>query len=94
MKIKKSKGCLYGIIENIDQKYINKVPKNFMYNQQNRDNNIYHITVINSHELNNFDYIDNEIDIDYINLGLSKLQKDEDETYYLYVISNKLISSK
>ena len=28
MKLKKSKGCLYGIIENIDQKYINKVPKN------------------------------------------------------------------
>ena len=90
MKLKKSKGCLYGIIENIDQKYISKVPKNFLYNQQNRDNNIYHITVINSHELNNFDYIDNEIDIDYINLGLSKLQKDEDETYYLYIISNTL----
>ena len=90
MIIKIKKGCLYGLIENIDKKYLDNIPNDYKINQENRDNNKYHITIIQSNELKNIDYIENEVNIKYFNLGLSKLQKDKNEVYYLYIYSNDL----
>ena len=90
MIIKIKKGCLYGLLESIDKKYLDNIPDDYKINQQNRDNNKYHITIIQSNELKNIDYIENEVNIKYFNLGLSKLQKDKNEVYYLYIYSNDL----
>ena len=73
MKIKKSKGCLYAIINDINTTLLNQVPDNYKNKQKIRDNNKYHITIINSKEINNLEYSTKELDIKYINLGLSKL---------------------
>ena len=47
MVIRKCKGCLYGLINTINENYLNNIPENFVINQQNRDDNKYHITIIN-----------------------------------------------
>ena len=39
MQIKKCKGCLYGIVDNIDSIFLEKVPNEFKINQEKRDNN-------------------------------------------------------
>jgi len=90
MIIKKCKGCLYGFIENINKIYLNLVPDIYKSNQQNRDNNSYHVTIINSQELKNINFDEKNIDIDIINLGLSKIEKDNNEVYFLYIYSNYL----
>ena len=90
MIVKIKKGCLYGIIENIDKKYLENIPNDYKINQENRDNNKYHITIIQSEEFKNHDYLEKEVNIKYFNLGLSKLQKDKNEVYYLYIYSNDL----
>ena len=90
MIIRKCKGCLYGLIDRIDEIFLKNIPDSFKDNQQKRDNSQYHITIINSDELNNFEYTDNNIEINYINLGLSKLQKDNNEIYYLFIYSKQL----
>ena len=90
MIIKKSKGCLYGIINDIDIKFLNQIPENYKDKQRTRDDNKYHITIINSSEINNFEYSTKELDIKYLNLGLSKLVHDNNEVYYLFVYSNDL----
>ena len=90
MIIKKSKGCLYGYINNIDKIYLDLVPYEYKLNQQKRDNNLHHITIINSQELKNINYEESDLDIKNINLGLSKIQKDNNEVYYLYIYSNDL----
>ena len=90
MIIKKTKGCLYGIVNDIDIKFLNEIPENCKENQKSRDNNKYHITIINSSEINKFEYSEKELDIKYLNLGLSKLVKDNNEVYYLFVYSNDL----
>ena len=67
MIIKIKKGCLYGLLESIDKKYLDNIPDDYKINQQNRDNNKYHITIIQSNELKNIDYIENEVNIKYFN---------------------------
>ena len=90
MQIKKCKGCLYGIVDNIDSIFLEKVPNEFKINQEKRDNNKYHITIANSDEINDKLPEDKIIDIKYINLGLSKLQRDNNEVYYLLIYSDDL----
>ena len=43
MIIKKSKGCLYAIIDKIDRKYLIDIPESLIKKQKERDNNKYHI---------------------------------------------------
>ena len=88
----KRKGCLYLIINNINSIFLDKIDSKYKINQQNRDKNKYHITVINSTELTEFDYDENgeNINISYINLGLSKIEKDNNEVYYLFIYSDDL----
>ena len=90
MIIKKTKGCLYLIIDQIEDKFLNQIDSEYKLNQQKRDNNKYHITIISSSELSNFDYKETDNNITFLNLGLSKLQKDNNEVYYLFVYSNDL----
>ena len=90
MLIRKCKGCLYGQIEKIDEIFLKNIPDNYKENQMKRDNSNYHITIINSDELSNIDYEDRSVEIKYINFGLSKLQKDNNEVYYLFIYSNQL----
>ena len=68
MLIRKCKGCLYGLIERIDEIFLKNIPNNYKDNQMKRDNSNYHITIINSDELDNIDYEDRYIEIKYINL--------------------------
>ena len=91
----KRKGCLYLMIDSISPIFLDKVDSEYKINQQSRDNNKYHITVIQSTELTDINY--EEIiefvyikDVQYINLGLSKLQKDGNEVYYLFIYSDDL----
>ena len=37
MIIKKTKGCLYGIVNDIDIKFLNEIPENCKENQKSRD---------------------------------------------------------
>jgi predicted kinase len=90
MIIKKVKGCLYCIFDNINNIYLNLVPSNYIKNQKDRDGNEYHITIINSNELSKFDYEPRNVDINILDLGLCKLVKDNNEIYYLLVYSNDL----
>ena len=90
MIIRKCKGCLYALIDTIDERFLQNIPDQFIENQQKRDNYQYHITIINSDELINFEYEETNIEIKYLNLGLSKLQKDNNEVYYLFIYSNQL----
>jgi len=90
MIIKKSKGCLYLYIDNIDKIYLDQINNEYKENQKNRDGNKYHITIINSNELNCIDYEETNEEIKYTNLGLSKLQKDKNEVYYLFIYSDNL----
>lgn len=90
MIIKKNKGCLYAHIENINKNYLDLIPEEYKINQQNRDNNSYHITIIHSQELKNIDYDESDIQINIIDLGLCRLQKDNNEVYYLFIESNDL----
>ena len=89
-KLVKRKGCLYLFIDNINTVFLDKIDNEYKINQQNRDNNKYHITVINSTELDSIDYEEMNEDINYINLGLSKLQKDNNEVYFLFIYSDDL----
>lgn len=96
MLIKKCKGCLYGLIDNNEMNNLNFdfflkfVPTDFKINQQKRDNN-YHITIINSEE-SQTKIPDEEFDLEikYLNLGLSKLNRENNEVYYLLIYSNDL----
>ena len=90
MIIRKCKGCLYALIDTIDERFLQNIPDQFIENQQKRDNYQYHITIINSEELINFEHEETDIEIKYLNLGLSKLQKDNNEVYYLFIYSNQL----
>lgn len=92
MIIKEEKGCLYCIIknENIDKKYFHIIDKSYINNQKKRDNNEYHITIINSTELNKINFDKFELNIHFLNLGLCVLQKDNNEIYYLLIYSNDL----
>lgn len=90
MLIKKCKGCIYGIVENIEDIYLNLIPNDYKKNQQKRDDNSFHITIINSQELKKIKFNEKNIDINIVNLGLSKIEKDNNIVYYLCIYSNDL----
>jgi hypothetical protein len=92
MLIKKSKGCLYLIVpdDEIDTKYLKLVPEAYQANQQHRDSSNYHITIINSQELPDCSYSEKDVDVSFLNLGLAKLEKDDNEVYYLFIYSQTL----
>ena len=90
MIIKKSKGCLYAIIDKIDRKYLINIPEDLIKKQKERDNNKYHITIINSSEIDKFDFDEIEVDDEYVNLGLSRIQKNDNEVFFLFVFSSYL----
>ena len=90
MIIKKCKGCLFLNIDTIDNIFLEKVPNEFKINQEKRDNNKYHITIINSNEIENLTFEEIDKDISYLILGLSFLQKDKNEIYYLNIYSHDL----
>ena len=90
MIIKKSKGCLYLLLDSIENVYLDQIEVEYRKNQQDRDNNMYHITIINSTELNTIEFEESDLNINFINLGLSKLQKDKNTVYYLFIYSDDL----
>ena len=91
MLIKKYKGCLVTFVANIDKIYLNIIPEEYKLNQQNRDNNKYHVTIISSDETNNLDSFEElTIEYDIFNFGLCKSQKNENEIYYFDDVNNDL----
>ena len=93
MIIKKSKGCLFGFINYIDKEYLELVPIKHKDNQKSRDDNKYHITIIEPNEvskeqLNNYNIIEKEVKI--LNLGLSKIVNNNNEVFYLFIYSDDL----
>ena len=89
MIIEKYKGCIIANIKNIDIKYLQNVPEEYKLNQQKRDQNKYHITIVSSQESSNIaNFDDITIENDLLNFGLGKSQKNDNEIYYLIVYCN------
>mgnify|MGYP002822573112 CR=1 FL=1 len=90
MNMNLSKGCLVvKIKDNSFNQFIGLVPEDYKINQQKRDNN-YHITIINSQEMPKTELkeIKNDLPFDYLILGLGKTILDDNEVYYLVIYSN------
>lgn len=90
MKILKKKGCLYAYIEFIDEKYLQLIHPQYIENQQKRDDYCYHITIIHSNENNNIEFETQDLSVQIYNLGLCKLQKENNEVYFLFIYSPQL----
>ena len=88
MEIKLHKGGLVAFIQNINNDFISNIPNEYIKKQQVRDNNKYHITIINSTELKEIEYNSEIIDNELFILGLGKVEKNKNEAYYLVVHCN------
>ena len=83
----------FGFINYIDKEYLELVSINYQDNQKSRDDNKYHITIIEPNEvskeqLNNYNSIEKDVKI--LNLGLSKVVNNNNEVFYLFIYSNDL----
>jgi len=88
MEIKLHKGCIMAFINNIGNNFTSSIPSEYIKKQQERDKNKYHVTVINSTELKEIDYKNEIIDDELFILGLGRVEKDNNDVYYLVVHCN------
>jgi atypical dual specificity phosphatase len=88
MDIKLISGSVVAIIKNINKKYLDEIPDVYKDNQQKRDNNGYHVTIIHSSEINNLTHDSEKINVNLFIFGLGKIQKDINEVFFLIVHCN------